>query len=90
MPTVAPTIARIATVGELSRGKIRRIWRASFYIDGCVTLRAVALRRPIFKQKKRSATIILGLNYYRYSMGSSLSPFRDTVPLSSKKIFDQI
>jgi hypothetical protein len=47
------------------------------YING--TLRTVALRWPIFKQKKGSATISLGLNYC--SMGSSLSPFRDTVPL---------
>jgi hypothetical protein len=44
MATIAPTIARIATVGEL----VRRISRTSFYIDGCGTLRTVALRRPIF------------------------------------------
>jgi hypothetical protein len=41
----------------------RRILRSSFYIDGCVTLRAVALRWQVFKQKKGSATISLGLNY---------------------------
>jgi hypothetical protein len=46
-----------------SHRKIRRIWRASFYIDGCGTLRTVALRRPVFKQKKVSATISLSLNY---------------------------
>jgi hypothetical protein len=37
-----------------SHSKIRRIWRTSFYIDGCVTLRTVTLRRPTFKQKKGS------------------------------------
>jgi hypothetical protein len=64
----------------LSRSKIRRIWRTSVYIDGCGTLRTVALSRPIFKQKKGSATISLGLNYC--CMGSSHSPSRDTVPLT--------
>jgi hypothetical protein len=59
--------------------KIRRIWWISFHIDGCGTLRTVALRRPIFKQKKGFATISLGLNYC--SMGSSHSLSRDTVPL---------
>jgi hypothetical protein len=81
MPTVAPTISRIATVGEEeaeSYSTIRR-YRTSFCIDGCGTLQSFALRRPIFKQKKGSATISLGLNYY--SMGSSLSPFHDTVSL---------
>jgi hypothetical protein len=60
-----------------SSGKIRRIWRTSFCIDGSVTLLTGALRRPIFKQKKGSAIISLGLNYC--SMGSSQSPCRDTV-----------
>jgi hypothetical protein len=45
--------------GKPSRGKIRRIWRTSFYIDECGTLWTVALRWPIFKQKKGSATISL-------------------------------
>jgi hypothetical protein len=43
------------------------------------TLQSVALRRPIFKQKKGSATISLDLNYC--SMGSSHSLSRETVPL---------
>jgi hypothetical protein len=46
----------------------------------------VALRRPIFKQIKGSATISLGLNYC--SMGSSQSPSHDTVPLSFILIFE--
>jgi hypothetical protein len=58
--------------------KISWIWRTCFYIDGCVTLRTVALRRPIFKQKKGYATISLGLNYC--SMGSSQPLSCDTVP----------
>jgi hypothetical protein len=51
---VAPTIARIVTVGEVaanSYSKIRRIWITSFYIDGFVTQRTVALKgqcRKIF------------------------------------------
>jgi hypothetical protein len=40
----------------------------------------VLYRRPIFKQKKGSTTISLGLNYC--SMGSCLSLFGYTVPLS--------
>jgi hypothetical protein len=63
-----------------SCSKIRRIWWVTFHIDGFCTLRTVALRRPIFKQKKGSATISLGLNYC--SMGSSHSLSYDTVPLS--------
>jgi hypothetical protein len=51
-----------------------------FYIDGCGTLQTVALRWPIFKQKKGSATISLGLNYC--SMGLSHSLSCDTVPLN--------
>jgi hypothetical protein len=50
------------------------IWRTSFNNDGCVTLWTFALKWPIFKQKKRSATIS--------SMGSSQLPSRDTVPLN--------
>jgi hypothetical protein len=30
-----------------SRSKIRQIWRTSFYIDGCFTLRTEALRLQI-------------------------------------------
>jgi hypothetical protein len=45
----------------------------------------VPLRWPIFKQKKGSATINLGLNYC--SMGSSHSLSRDTVPLRYLKKF---
>jgi hypothetical protein len=48
--------AQYATVEEVeaksSRIKIRRIWKTSVYIEGCVTLRTVALRHPIFEQKK--------------------------------------
>jgi hypothetical protein len=53
--------------------------RTSFYINGCVTLQTVALRQPIFKQKKVSVTISLGIHYC--TMGSSQPPSRDTVPL---------
>jgi hypothetical protein len=49
------------------------------YINGCVTLQTVALRQPIFKQKKGSPTISLGLR----SMGSSQPSSRDTIPCSS-------
>jgi hypothetical protein len=62
-----------------SRSKIRRIWRTSFYIEGCGTLQTVALRWPIFKQKKGSTNISLGRNYC--SMGSSHLPSHDTGPL---------
>jgi hypothetical protein len=43
-----------------------------------VSLWTVALRLSIFKQKKGSATISVGLSYC--SMGSSQPPSRDTVP----------
>jgi hypothetical protein len=59
-----------------SRGSRRRVIAKSagsrepvFYIDGCATLQTFTLRWPIFKQKKGSLTISLGLNYC--SMGSS-------------------
>jgi hypothetical protein len=60
-----------------SLSKIRRIWRPGFYIDGCTILWALAKIRQIFKQKKGSATISLGLIYY--SMVLSQPPSRDTV-----------
>jgi hypothetical protein len=50
------------------------------YIDGCVTLWPVALRHPIFKQKKRSMTFSLGLNYNSMVLYQLQS--RDTVSLS--------
>jgi hypothetical protein len=62
-----------------SRSKIRQIWRTSFYINGFVTLRTVALRRPIFEHKEGCSTIDLGLNYC--SMGSYQPPSRETIPL---------
>jgi hypothetical protein len=34
-----------------------------FDIDGCVTIRTVALRRPIYTQKKGRLAISIGLNY---------------------------
>jgi hypothetical protein len=60
--------------------KIRQIWRTCFYIDGCATVRTIALKWPIFEQKKGPATICLGLNYC--SMGSSQPPSCETVPLN--------
>jgi hypothetical protein len=42
---------------------MRQISGTSLNIDQYVILRTVALRRPIFKQKKAPATISLGLNY---------------------------
>jgi hypothetical protein len=45
-----------------SLSKIRRIWRTCFYIDGCATVRTVALKWPIFKKKKGFATISLLLH----------------------------
>jgi hypothetical protein len=86
MPTVAPTIARIATVGKVDAES----WQnppnldSQFLHDGCGTLRTVALRRPIFKPKKGSSTISLGLNYY--SIGLSQPPFRDTISLMSVQL----
>jgi hypothetical protein len=50
-----------------------------FYIDGCATRRAVALRRRIFKQKKGFANLSLGLNYHSKALPQP--PSRDTVPL---------
>jgi hypothetical protein len=67
-----------------SRSKIRRIWWISFTSMDC----CFKLKRPIFKQKKGSATISLGLNYC--SMGSSHSLSRDTVPLIIFKCFHAI
>jgi hypothetical protein len=61
-----------------SHSKICRIWRPCFNIDGCATLWTVALKRPIFKRKKKFANICL--NYC--SMGSSWPRSRDTVPLT--------
>jgi hypothetical protein len=63
-----------------SRSKIRRIWRTVFYIYGCTIVRNVALRWAIFKQKKGSATICLGLIYC--SMGSSQPKTHGTVLLT--------
>jgi hypothetical protein len=66
-----------------SRGNRRRVVAKSAgsienqFLHRCGTLRTVALRRPIFKQKKGSASISLGLNYC--SMGSSQSPSHDPV-----------
>jgi hypothetical protein len=37
-----------------------RIWRTSFNIDGCSTVRTVTLRWTIFKRKKGFTTISLG------------------------------
>jgi hypothetical protein len=50
-----------------------------FYINGCATRRAVALRRRIFKQKKWFANLSLGLNYHSKALPQP--PSRDTVPL---------
>jgi hypothetical protein len=63
-----------------SLSKIHCIWRTCFYIDGCATVRTVALKWPILKQRKGCATVRLGLNYCY--MGSSQPPSRDTVPLT--------
>jgi hypothetical protein len=74
-----------ATVWEVeaeSYSKIRQIWRTSFYIDGCVNLRTVALRQPIFKQEKWWETIRLGLNYCSIGSSQPPSPSRDTRPLT--------
>jgi hypothetical protein len=77
---IAAALARYAKVGEVATesSKIRRIWRTCFYIDGCAIVRTVALKWPIFKQKKGCTTISIGLNYC--SIGSSQPPSRDTVP----------
>jgi hypothetical protein len=82
MPMVTPNIERIATVVEINAESWQNPLNLEkqFYIDGCGTLRTIALRRPIFKQKKGSVTKSLGQNYC--SRGSSQSPSRDTVPLS--------
>jgi hypothetical protein len=64
-----------------SRSKIHGIWRAGFYIHGWTIVRTIALRWVIFKQKKESATICLGLIYW--SMDSSQPPTPDTVPLKN-------
>jgi hypothetical protein len=88
MPTVAQTIAGSAKNRQWirCRSKIRRIWRTGFYIYGWTIVHTVALRWAIFKQKKGSVAICLGLIYC--SMGSSQPPTRDTVPLILIPIFD--
>jgi hypothetical protein len=50
-----------------------------FYIDGCATQRAVALKRPIFKRKKGFANLSLGLIYHSKALPQP--PSHDTVPL---------
>jgi hypothetical protein len=55
------------------------VWRTSFYIIGCVTLRTVALRPAIFKQEEGFATISFGRIYH--SMFLSQPPSHDIVPL---------
>jgi hypothetical protein len=85
MPMVDPTIAQIATVGELeanqkivakSAGSGEPVFTL---MDVVGTQQTIALRQPIVKQKKGSTVISLFLNYC--SMGSFLSLFHDTVPL---------
>jgi hypothetical protein len=51
-----------------------------FYIDGCATRQAVALRQRIFKRKKGFANISLGLIYH--SKALSQPPSRNTIPLT--------
>jgi hypothetical protein len=59
-----------------------------FYIDGCTIVWTLAYRRRIFKQKKGSATIGLGLNYHSMVLSQPLS--RDTVPLTNFIVFSTI
>jgi hypothetical protein len=58
---------------------VDHLLRIFHYIDGCVTLRTVAVRWPIFKQKKECATIRFGFNYCSIRLSQPQS--RDTVPL---------
>jgi hypothetical protein len=60
-------------------GKICRIWETWFYINRGTTLWTVALKRPIFKQKKGVANLNLGLLLYSEALSQPWS--RDTVPL---------
>jgi hypothetical protein len=53
-----------------------------FYIDGCATLRAEALRQRIFKQKKGFVNHSLGLISHLKALPQP--PSRDTVPLMTK------
>jgi hypothetical protein len=87
MPTVAPTIVLIVNTCQKFRrqvSKICQIWRPCFNIDGYTTLWAVALKRPIFKQKKGFVNISLGLNFC--SIDSSWPRSHDTVPLRKVKV----
>jgi hypothetical protein len=74
-----PSQCSMPMVYRLSCSKIRWIWRTSFYIDGCSTVRTVALRLAIFKRKKGLGTIRLGLIYN--SMVLPQLPSCDTVLL---------
>jgi hypothetical protein len=65
--------------------KIHQIWRTGFYIDKCATIRTVALRQTIFKQKKGFATISLGL--ICHSLVLSQLPSRGTVPIILSYVF---
>jgi hypothetical protein len=58
-----------------------------FYIDGCATRRAVALKRRIFNQKKGFANLSLGLNYHSKALPQP--PSRDTVPLNLHRIAER-
>jgi hypothetical protein len=64
----------------------RWIWRTSFYNDGCTTgtVRTVALRRAIFKQKEGFGTISLCIPYY--SVVLFHTPSLGTVPLRPLKL----
>jgi hypothetical protein len=69
----------ISQLSQPSRSKICRIWRSGFYIDGCTTVRTVALSRANLKWKTGFATISSGQIYH--SMVLSQPPSCDTVPL---------
>jgi hypothetical protein len=82
MPMVAPTIMRIATVGESEAESEQNLLDLENQFSHrwmCYSMDC-RFKMAYFSQKKGSATINLGLNYC--SMGSSQSPSCDAVPLN--------
>jgi hypothetical protein len=63
-----------------SPSKTRRIWEPWFYIYRGTNLWTVALKRPIFKQKKGFANLSFGLLLCSEALSQPWS--RDTVPLT--------
>jgi hypothetical protein len=60
------SVTRQGTLRDMSKSgkwlpslsEIRQIWRTCFYIDGCATVRTVALKCPTLTQKKGARSLV--------------------------------